>query len=867
MGTTSQKLTYLSETKSQLKTTINYTGAGITNDTFRQYPRKLYNKYVDIIRDGTDTLYSNMPKVETTGTDLTINNTVNTKMALDLKPSVTSQDTLPSEYTAVNYIETAGSNYINTNYYLQSSQLEIKTKIYIPTLPVSAEQDILSNQDGSTNRFVFGVNQSYLFGYSRSGSWSDTNVTTANLTAPNTFEINLKYDYANSLKTLTVNGVTTTQTQAVEIANSNKAIRLLANADSGGNTFIGRLYYLSIKDNGVLVRNFIPCYRNSDSVVGLYDTVNRLFYTNAGSGAFTYGAIATLPNPEQPMIIHTVSGDNEIKIVGRNLFYLGTTDDYDRLTYLDSITENGLNIKYNSSGLGYVTKLQKFKANKTYKVTYTSTKNSNRIMIMLRKLDDSGWLNNSDITISGWTYNSSYHGWYKDIANTNSPIFTISIPNCLYVYFNFFNTSSGLETISNILITTSENTDYTPYTSQTLLLNLGDIELCKISTYEDYFRKVEQKILVPSEYTQLEYIESTGTQYINANYEVKSNTKVEVDFKSNKTSGQSFTTLFGTQNSASSGRYYFMFGSANNYQVNLPRNAGANACLLENGNIAIDDTPATGTYWTNDRSTYILDIANKTAKINNKTWNLSTLTGDYVAPTNVLMLLTRNNAGTADSNCSRGLLYGVKIYEGTTLKRNMIPCYRNSDNEVGLYDLVNNVFYTNAGTGTFNSGVEINKWYLHKEITKYELNGGMVAIDVDTDTLLGARKVLSSSLGGLNNLESAKSTRTAQTSNSNRLVVTNGGGLYIRFLKTDIVVDDMNTVAKMNTWLSNNPIICYWVLYTATDTEITDSTLISQLEVIKSALSYEVQTNITQTNNDLPFIITTSTIKNYDTTI
>ena len=35
------------------------------------------------------------------------------------------------------------------------------------------------------------------------------------------------------------------------------------------------------------------------------------------------------------------------------------------------------------------------------------------------------------------------------------------------------------------------------------------------------------------------------------------------------------------------------------------------------------------------------------------------------------------------------------------------PCYRESDNEIGMYDLVNNVFYTNVGTGTFLKGSSI----------------------------------------------------------------------------------------------------------------------------------------------------------------
>ena len=40
---------------------------------------------------------------------------------------------------------------------------------------------------------------------------------------------------------------------------------------------------------GELIRNLIPVRRKNDSVLGMYDTINKQFYINAGSGAFTAG--------------------------------------------------------------------------------------------------------------------------------------------------------------------------------------------------------------------------------------------------------------------------------------------------------------------------------------------------------------------------------------------------------------------------------------------------------------------------------------------------------------------------------------------------------------------------------------------------
>ena len=36
----------------------------------------------------------------------------------------------------------------------------------------------------------------------------------------------------------------------------------------------GRIYYCKIKENGVLVRNFVPCYRKADNEIGMYDITN-----------------------------------------------------------------------------------------------------------------------------------------------------------------------------------------------------------------------------------------------------------------------------------------------------------------------------------------------------------------------------------------------------------------------------------------------------------------------------------------------------------------------------------------------------------------------------------------------------------------
>lgn len=54
-----------------------------------------------------------------------------------------------------------------------------------------------------------------------------------------------------------------------------------------------KMYSFKVWSDAGLIRDFIPAKRRSDGVVGLYDAVNKQFYTNAGSGTFTAGPVLT----------------------------------------------------------------------------------------------------------------------------------------------------------------------------------------------------------------------------------------------------------------------------------------------------------------------------------------------------------------------------------------------------------------------------------------------------------------------------------------------------------------------------------------------------------------------------------------------
>lgn len=73
-----------------------------------------------------------------------------------------------------------------------------------------------------------------------------------------------------------------------------------------------------------------------------------------------------------------------------------------------------------------------------------------------------------------------------------------------------------------------------------------------------------------------------------------------------------------------------------------------------------------------------------------------------------LFVLTCNNAGNFNSNYNTyARLYSCQIYDNGTLIRDYVPC-TNPSGEVGLYDLENEEFYGNAGSGAFTAGPEVH---------------------------------------------------------------------------------------------------------------------------------------------------------------
>lgn len=138
-----------------------------------------------------------------------------------------------------------------------------------------------------------------------------------------------------------------------------------------------------------------------------------------------------------------------------------------------------------------------------------------------------------------------------------------------------------------------------------------------------------------------------------------------------------------------------------------------------------------------------------------------------------------------------------------------------------------------------------NKWYLHKEIGEYTIPNNVGGYN-------SASNWYYIGIGQFSNIKTNSGTEILcnYLQNINLALDANIDKSGIYNIGTHIVLRniDLSSTSDYQTWISNNKIL-YSLLATPTDTEITDTTLISQLEAINNTISYEEQTNIS--NNQI----------------
>lgn len=197
-------------------------------------------------------------------------------------------------------------------------------------------------------------------------------------------------------------------------------------------------------------------------------------------------------------------------------------------------------------------------------------------------------------------------------------------------------------------------------------------------------------------YVFVEYIESTGTQWIDTGFKPNQDTTIEMDYQ--LTTTETYRYLFGTRGNASNNyrlMYYIVINSSNQYAV------GHNDLL---GNVFVQQT-------TPNTDRHIMHRNKGTIYIDNKFAHGFNAAVTFECVNNLEIFACYSNREGANPVKMR--LYSFKIFEGSlngnggALLMDFKPCYRKVDKVGGLYDTVSGEFFENQGTGNFLIGGEL----------------------------------------------------------------------------------------------------------------------------------------------------------------
>lgn len=193
-------------------------------------------------------------------------------------------------------------------------------------------------------------------------------------------------------------------------------------------------------------------------------------------------------------------------------------------------------------------------------------------------------------------------------------------------------------------------------------------------------------------YQVVDYIESSGTQYIDTGFIPNKDTKIEIT--ANLLSRSNSPYLFGAGVSWENKVFAF---TANSNRLGV----GSIFCFANNS------YPRTQNFDVNSKNTITMS---KDGAIITGTWSFtgsfSGYSGFDSANCNLVLCAMHWQTEANIMDFATMKLYDCKVWDNGTLVRDFVPVLNLETNKYGLLDIVNNVFYGNSGTGDFSGGNE-----------------------------------------------------------------------------------------------------------------------------------------------------------------
>lgn len=597
---------------------------------------------------------------------------------------------LPDEYQEVEYLQSTGTQYIDTNVKMNA------TTVVKMTFSATSQVDdaaIIGCWDSNLNGFVFlhkGYGDGFQFAYANGGYNGnivpyDTNSHIVEITGTEG-----KLDGVTLATAGSKNIISTSSIYICGIGTYNKLQKISA-----------KIFSCQINDNGETVRDFVPCYRKSDNIPGLYDSVNNVFYTNAGTGTFLVGKDINIKDIN---IIPTTP----VRKYFTEITYV--PDEYQRVEYIESsatqyidtgfiptentrieaeiaITDTRTSTSVWPAFWG-AQSLANGSDNKSFTFGYTPSAKTmpgsyvytigTKYKIKMSSLDgyvindtkraDYNWVGSPGVSLGLFTRKSGNNG-FETCMQATARVYNLSIYEnniLIYNYIPCYRKSDNViglyDNINNVFRTNQGTGTFTKG------INLDNKEI------------IEVKSKIPQEYQELDYIQSSGTQWIDTGVSGDGLGTFEIKFNTLGTMERPFEMYFAGRATTTTVKIY-----ENASDHNIVAQQDPNVWVLFPAADTIDHTIIVGSNGIYRDGTKIVDY-----------------TPGAWGPKSYII------ANSQDENIPASMkIYYLKMYTDGVLVRDYIPCYRKSDNVTGLYDLVNNQFYVSIGSENFIKGNEV----------------------------------------------------------------------------------------------------------------------------------------------------------------
>ena len=397
---------------------------------------------------------------------------------------------------------------------------------------------------------------------------------------------------------------------------------------------------------------------------------------------------------KNPMTRKDISNESKILITKNNDSYIINVELQDLQNVSENIDQNSPILVLNGDYIQYV------EVNTPYVELGASAMSSDgrSITVSTPTIKENGNTVSQIDTSQLKTYNVIYEA--SDINGTTSATRTvivrdteppkISVPTNTTIHISQVGT---FDMEAGVIIT--DNNGGNPYVKiNSSLARIPGVHVVTYTAWDSSGNKATERRVITVDgnfnnyYANLEYIESTGTQYIMTNIPATDDTGIYAKLASLDTYND--TVYIGARKTTNSRLW---IGSSRRTGNTDALYFGWNTVTASENRPAIstDDIHIVKMNYLNDRKNL---FDNTTVES-----NLGTLATNNIPIT----IFAGNDNGTASFK-SKIRLYNLKISKIGRIEYEFIPVVRKLDGKAGLYDLTNNEFYLNNGTGEFIKG-------------------------------------------------------------------------------------------------------------------------------------------------------------------